>query len=55
MYWFIARKTFEDAVHNKAIFRKQLASWVVDKKNPVASANGKWEVMSPLHCLSNLK
>jgi SNF2 family DNA or RNA helicase len=38
VYRFIAGGTFEDSVHNKAIFKKQLASRVVDKKKPVAWA-----------------
>lgn len=41
VYRFVAGGTFEDAVHNKAIFKKQLASRVVDKKNPVAWAKKK--------------
>ena len=36
VYWLIAGGTFEDTIHNKSIFKMQLASRVVDKKNPVA-------------------
>ena len=41
VYRFVAGGTFEDLVHNKAIFKKQLASRVVDKKNPVRWAQKK--------------
>jgi SNF2 family DNA or RNA helicase len=41
VYRFVAGGTFEDAVHNKAIFKKQLASRVIDKKNPIAWAKKK--------------
>jgi superfamily II DNA or RNA helicase len=38
VYRLIAGGTFEDSMHNKAVFKTQLASRVVDKKNPVAWA-----------------
>lgn len=41
VYRFVAGGTFEDSVHNKAIFKKQLASRVVDKKKPIAWASKK--------------
>ena len=41
VYRFVAGGTFEDSVHNKAIFKKQLASRVVDKKKPLAWATKK--------------
>lgn len=41
VYRFVAGGTFEDSVHNRAVFKKQLASRVVDKKNPVACAKKK--------------
>ncbi|KAI1004453.1 hypothetical protein K3495_g3760 [Podosphaera aphanis] len=41
IYRFIAGGTFEDSVHNKTVFKTQLASRVVDKKNPIAWANKK--------------
>ncbi|TQS37846.1 hypothetical protein Golomagni_01663 [Golovinomyces magnicellulatus] len=41
VYRFIAGGTFEDSVHNKTVFKTQLASRVVDKKNPIAWANKK--------------
>ncbi|KAK3322361.1 hypothetical protein B0H66DRAFT_200554 [Apodospora peruviana] len=34
VYWLTAGGTYEDAIHNIAVFKKQLASRVVDKKNP---------------------
>jgi len=41
VYRFVAGGTFEDSVHNKTVFKMQLASRVVDKKNPVAYATRK--------------
>ncbi|KHJ35427.1 putative snf2 family helicase snf2 family helicase atpase [Erysiphe necator] len=41
IYRFIAGGTFEDSVHNRTVFKTQLASRVVDKKNPIAWANKK--------------
>ena len=38
VYRFVAGGTFEDSVHNKAVFKTQLSSRVVDKKNPIAWA-----------------
>jgi superfamily II DNA or RNA helicase len=38
VYRFVAGGTFEESIHNKAVFKVQLASRVVDKKNPVAWA-----------------
>jgi superfamily II DNA/RNA helicase len=38
VYRLIAGGTFETFVHNKAVFKEQLASRVVDKKNPIARA-----------------
>ncbi|KAL2260341.1 hypothetical protein VTK26DRAFT_5670 [Humicola hyalothermophila] len=34
VYWLTVGGTFEDTIHNHAIFKTQLASRVVDKKNP---------------------
>lgn len=34
VYWLTIGGTFEDTIHNNAIFKAQLASRVVDKKNP---------------------
>lgn len=38
VYRFIAGGTFEDTIHNKAVFKTQLASRVVDRKNPIRLA-----------------
>ena len=38
VYRFVAGGTFEESIHNTAVFKMQLASKVVDKKNPVAWA-----------------
>ncbi|KAK4147039.1 SNF2 family N-terminal domain-containing protein [Dichotomopilus funicola] len=34
VYWLTIGGTFEDTIHNRAVFKTQLASRVVDKKNP---------------------
>ncbi|KAK0623445.1 hypothetical protein B0T14DRAFT_428920 [Immersiella caudata] len=39
VYWLTTGGTFEAAIHNNAVFKKQLASRVVDKKNPDPYAN----------------
>lgn len=39
VYRFVAGGTFETNVHNKTIFKMQLASRVVDKKSPIARAS----------------
>jgi superfamily II DNA or RNA helicase len=36
VYRFVAGGTFESSVHNRTVFKAQLASRVVDKKNPLA-------------------
>ncbi|RDL40634.1 uncharacterized protein BP5553_00613 [Venustampulla echinocandica] len=41
VYRFVAGGTFEDTVHNKTVFKLQLASRVVDKKSPIAYAKRK--------------
>ncbi|OAA55616.1 snf2 family helicase [Niveomyces insectorum RCEF 264] len=38
VYWLITGGTFETVLHNQAVFKTQLASRVVDKKNPLAWA-----------------
>ncbi|KAK2630254.1 hypothetical protein QTJ16_001074 [Diplocarpon rosae] len=38
VYRFVCGGTFEDNIHNKTIFKAQLASRVVDKKSPLACA-----------------
>lgn len=39
VYRFISAGTFEEVLHNKAVFKTQLAIRVVDKKNPVRWAS----------------
>ncbi|KAK2736374.1 hypothetical protein FQN55_001669 [Onygenales sp. PD_40] len=39
VYHFLAGGTFEELVHNKTVFKTQLASRVVDKKNPIRAAS----------------
>lgn len=38
VYRFVAGGTFETSVHNKAIYKLQLASRVIDKRTPIAQA-----------------
>ncbi|KAH8815625.1 hypothetical protein F5884DRAFT_747161 [Xylogone sp. PMI_703] len=47
VYRLVAGGTFEDGIHNKAVFKTQLASRVVDKKSPVAWA--KKDIAAYLH------
>ncbi|KAH7418343.1 P-loop containing nucleoside triphosphate hydrolase protein, partial [Cadophora sp. MPI-SDFR-AT-0126] len=42
VYRFVCGGTFEDNVHNKTVFKAQLASRVVDKKSPLAYAKKKF-------------
>ncbi|CAK7273736.1 hypothetical protein SEPCBS119000_005809 [Sporothrix epigloea] len=39
VYWLIVGETFETVLHDQAVFKTQLASRVVDKKNPLAWAD----------------
>ncbi|CAK7213795.1 hypothetical protein SCUCBS95973_001920 [Sporothrix curviconia] len=39
VYWLIMGETFETVLHDQAVFKTQLASRVVDKKNPSAWAD----------------
>ncbi|OJD15501.1 hypothetical protein AJ78_04232 [Emergomyces pasteurianus Ep9510] len=39
VYRFLAGGTYEDIMHNRAVFKTQLAYRVVDKKNPIRWAN----------------
>jgi superfamily II DNA or RNA helicase len=41
VYRLVAGGTFENSIHNKTVFKTQLASRVVDKKNPIAWASKK--------------
>jgi hypothetical protein len=56
VYWLIVADTFEESVQNRSVFKMQLASRVVDKKNPLAWAkraldlfpkNGKLPTIPP--------
>lgn len=38
VYWLICDGTFEKTLHNQQVFKNQLASRVVDKKNPLPKA-----------------
>lgn len=38
VYRFVAGGTFEESIHNKTIYKTQLASRVIDKKNPTPHA-----------------
>lgn len=38
VYRFVAGGTFETSIHNKTVYKMQLASRVIDKKNPIAYA-----------------
>lgn len=51
VYWLICDGTFEKTLHNQQVFKNQLASRVVDKKNPLPKATSMrqyfikpWEV-----------
>ncbi|KAG5941505.1 hypothetical protein E4U59_001680 [Claviceps monticola] len=45
VYHFVTAGTFEHDMHAKSVFKAQLASRVVDKKNPVSWGNKKLEIM----------
>lgn len=45
VYRFIIAGTFEEDLHKKAVFKMQLASRVVDRKNPVSWANRLGELL----------
>ncbi|PGH29917.1 hypothetical protein GX50_07325 [[Emmonsia] crescens] len=49
VYRFLAGGTYEDIMHNRAVFKTQLAYRVVDKKNPIrwASKNARDYLSSP--------
>ncbi|KLU84276.1 SNF2 family ATP-dependent chromatin-remodeling factor snf21 [Magnaporthiopsis poae ATCC 64411] len=61
VYWLIVGGTYEPKLHGKSIFKTQLASRVVDKKNPHAHANkySSWtqppQIMTRTDDLSNAK
>ncbi|KAG6247405.1 hypothetical protein E4U23_003822 [Claviceps purpurea] len=45
VYHFVTAGTFEHDMHGNSVFKAQLASRVVDKKNPVSWGNKKLEIM----------
>ncbi|KAL6908803.1 hypothetical protein GGI43DRAFT_393693 [Trichoderma evansii] len=48
VYRFIIAGSFEEVLQNRSIFKTQLASRVVDKKNPIAWGKRKGELFKPL-------
>ncbi|KAI1021539.1 hypothetical protein LB505_000093 [Fusarium chuoi] len=46
VYRFMVAGTFEDNLHNRQVFKMQLASRVVDKKNPISWSKRKGDVVS---------
>ncbi|KAF4457560.1 hypothetical protein F53441_610 [Fusarium austroafricanum] len=48
VYRFMVAGTFEDNLHNKQVFKMQLASRVVDKKNPISWSKRKGDVVSEI-------
>ncbi|EXM37105.1 hypothetical protein V3481_004774 [Fusarium oxysporum f. sp. vasinfectum] len=51
VYRFMVAGTFEDNLHNRQVFKMQLASRVVDKKNPISWSKRKGDVVSVIrHC-----
>ncbi|KAK3997257.1 protein chromatin remodeling 20 [Cladorrhinum sp. PSN332] len=47
VYWLFIGGTFEEIIHNNAIFKTQLASRVVDKKNPTPWSTRLKEYFAP--------
>ena len=48
VYHFVTAGTFEDDLQNKAVFKMQLASRVVDKKNPICWSKRLGDITHPL-------
>ncbi|KAF4338608.1 DNA repair rhp54 [Fusarium beomiforme] len=48
VYRFMVAGTFEDNLHNRQVFKMQLASRVVDKKNPISWSKRKGDVVSEI-------
>jgi superfamily II DNA/RNA helicase len=46
VYRFMVAGTFEDNLHNRQVFKMQLASRVVDNKNPISWSKRKGDVVS---------
>ncbi|KAH8176221.1 type III restriction enzyme, res subunit domain-containing protein [Sarocladium implicatum] len=49
VYHLVLAGTFEEDIHNKAVFKTQLASRVVDKKNPISWSNRGGELLHQVH------
>ncbi|KAF4984687.1 hypothetical protein FZEAL_172 [Fusarium zealandicum] len=49
VYHLMVAGTFEEILHNKHIFKTQLASRVVDKANPVSWSKRKGKVVGPIN------
>ena len=49
VYRFMVAGSFEEDLQNKAVFKTQLASRVVDKKNPISWSNRLGSLVHPLH------
>jgi SNF2 family DNA or RNA helicase len=48
VYRFMVAGTFEDNLHNRQVFKMQLASRVVDKKNPISWSKRKGDVVAEI-------
>ncbi|KAF5000683.1 hypothetical protein FGRMN_1616 [Fusarium graminum] len=48
VYRFMVAGTFEDNLHNRQVFKMQLASRVVDKKNPISWSKRKGDVVTEI-------
>lgn len=48
VYYFVTAGTFEQDLHGRAVFKSQLASRVVDKKNPISWGNRKMTMRHPI-------
>jgi superfamily II DNA or RNA helicase len=49
VYWLICDGTFEKTLHNQQVFKNQLASRVVDKKNPLPKATSMRQYFTEPH------
>ncbi|KAG5952297.1 hypothetical protein E4U53_001189 [Claviceps sorghi] len=48
VYYFVTAGTFEQDLHGRAVFKSQLASRVVDKKNPISWGNRNMSLRHPI-------
>ncbi|KAG5923385.1 hypothetical protein E4U42_004972 [Claviceps africana] len=48
VYYFVTAGTFEQDLHGRAVFKSQLASRVVDKKNPISWGNRNLNLRHPI-------